>query len=220
MRSTTWRRAVVTGVAVAASLVMGAASAQAVTEDGVASLGAVDVTYHYTGQRVATGPMAACDVNGEGAGSSPGTTVAGIARYGAGDTRCTRNAAARTAEVQSNGSRFQLDALTTYGGPRIRIDRYQTVCQATENGTTERVWLSGLSGVSVPQQIPANYTVIIPSRFAGEPPMAKVIFNETVLPYPADGSIAVNLMRVVLFPEGGPESGEVTVGSAACSPVF
>ncbi|GDY33323.1 choice-of-anchor P family protein [Gandjariella thermophila] len=220
MINTKWRRAVVTGIAVAASLLMATASAQAVTEDGAASLGAVNVVYNYTGQHVATGPLASCDVNGQNTAYSPGTVVPGIARYGIGNTRCSRDFGARTAQVDSTGSRFQLDALVDYGGPRIRIERYQATCHATERGTEESIWLSGLTGVTVPSTIPANYTVTIPSRFAGAPPLARVIFNEVMLPEPGDGSIGVNLMRVILFPNGGPQTGDVVVGSAACSPVF
>jgi hypothetical protein len=122
--------------------------------------------------------------------------------------------------VDSVGSRFQLDALVDHGGPRIRLERYQVTCHATDRGTDESVWLSGLTGVTVPSTIPANYTVTIPSRFAGQPPLARVIFNEVRTPSPADGSISVNLMRVTLFPDGGPQTGDVVVGSASCAPVF
>lgn len=220
MDNTKWRRVVVTGIAVAASMLVAAASAQAVTEDGVASLGAVNVTYNYTGQHVVTGPVATCDVNGQGSGYSPGAEVPGIARYGTGNTRCTRDLAARTAQVDAVGSRFQLDALVNYGGPRIRMERYQATCRATDRGSEESIWLSGLSGISVPSTIPANYTVTVPGRFAGDPPLARVILNEVIMPTPSDGSIAVNLMRVILFPNGGPQTGDVVVGSAACAPVF
>ena len=89
-------------------------------------------------------------------------------------------------------------------------------------GGTNAAWqFGGLSGITTPQQIPNNY--VVPVKSTNGRLLANVILNEVILPDPNDGSITLNMMHIVLFPTGTapgqiPLSGDIYVGSTACSP--
>lgn len=213
----TWRIAAV-GTVLASGLVVAATPGHATTTpDGVASLGAVNVVVD--GQNDTLAPLAQCDVSGQTTDSTVGDGVGGVASYGTGNTSCTKDTTANTTTSTGSGTRFELDALLPYGGPRIRLSSYQVTCTATTKGTNASWSYSGLSGISgLPQQIPNNYTV--PIHDSDGQLLANAIFNEAILPNPNDGSITLNMLHFVLFPDGGPASGDIYVGQTACSPTF
>ena len=60
-------------------------------------------------------------------------------------------------------------------------------------------------------------TIANPS--VGQPPLATVTFNETIVPSPPDGSMTVNVMHIRSSRRAGPNTGDVVVGSVHCAPV-
>jgi hypothetical protein len=211
-------RAGMCGVALAAAVLMiGGQPANAATQDGTASVGSATVV---DGDLVNTlTPLAGCTVHAPGSGSTAGAEIPDVVSFGNGTSSCTRNTSANTTTSTATGARFQLTALQPYGGPRIRLANYTVSCTATTDGTSAGWSFSGLAGLpDLPQQIPADYTV--PITDADGQLLANVIFNETILPYPNDGGITLNLMHIVLFPDGGPLSGDIYVGSTSCAPTF
>lgn len=209
-------RIVTIGLALVAGLCLGAAPGQAATPDGTASLGAANVDITDAGPAVID-PLAPCDVDGQTSGSTAGGSIPRLVSFGSGTTSCTRDTTANTTHVTGSGSRFQLD-LTRYGGPRIRLASYQTFCSATTGGTNAGYSFSGLTGISgLPQPIPANYPVQVTATDGTV--LATAIFNEIVVPDPNDGSSTLNMIHFT-FPAGGPVTGDIYVGSAACAPTF
>ncbi len=214
------RRTGAVGLAVAALVLLGVSPAQAIPEHGYAtgSIGSVDATYH--GSPVQVDPLAACDSEGPAQASSPTNEVSGFYEFGPGESTCTLDSGTGDASAESHGDLFRLDALRPYGGPRIRMTDYTSTCQTTDNGSSASWQVGGLSGISVPPQIPPNYVVTVPGRTSGAPPMATVTLNESIQPDPPDGSLTVNIMHIRLYPQGAEHgiSGEIVIGSVYCSP--
>jgi hypothetical protein len=197
-----------------AGLASVAAPAQAAPGDAVAeaSAGALSI-----GQ-VTVEPIAACSTEGAPAGQSGEVAVPNVATYSAGSSTCTVDEAGEIAKTTVTGGRFRFDALRQYGGPRIRLTSYTANCDTTLTGSNSSIQFSGLTGVTVPAELPSNHVVTIPGGPDGKP-MATVTFNELVTPSPADGSMTVHLMHIRLFPQGGPASGDAYVGTVHCAPV-
>jgi hypothetical protein len=217
MHTRTLRLGAVGAAIVAGLLAATPAGAATTPPDGIANLGSAAVTTN--GQTDSISPLAPCDVDGQTTANSSGGAIAGTVSFGGGTTSCTRDTTANTTASTANGTRFQLDALVPYGGPRIRIASYQVSCTATTGGTSAGWSFSGLSGITgLPQQIPANYTMPITGSDGTH--LADAIFDEVLLPNPNDGSIALNLLHIKLFPDGGPTTGDILVGSTACAPTF
>ncbi|MGH3877220.1 MAG: choice-of-anchor P family protein [Actinophytocola sp.] len=217
------RRTGVLGLAVAGLLLSGVSPAQAVPEEGLASgsIGAVDATYDDT--EIQMDPLAECDTDGgDGSANSPTYRVNGFIEFGPGSSTCAVDPQTGVAKADVKGKLFRLDALRSYGGPRIRMTNYTAKCSTTENGSSASFKIGGISGLALPAQLPPNHVVMVPGRGPGAPPLAKVTFNESIVPDPPDGSMTVNIMRVELFPQGTPDddapSGEITVGTVSCSP--
>jgi hypothetical protein len=163
-------------------------------------------------------PIAACSTEGALSGQSGEVAVPDVATYSAATSTCSVDAAGEIAKTTVSGGRFRLDALLPYDGPRIRLADYTATCETTLKGSSSSIAFSGLNGVSVPAELPSNYVVTIPGGPEGKP-MATVTFNEAQFPTPPDGSMTVHLMHVRMFPEGGPTSGDVYVGTVHCAPV-
>lgn len=213
------RRSGVVGLAVAGLVLAGVSQAQALPEEALASgtIGSVDATAH--GESIEVGPLAECDTQGTQQATSGSEAESGFFEFGPGTSTCTLDETTGVASAESSSTLFRLDALRAYGGPRIRMTSYSSECSTTENGSTASFHIGGLSGLSVPPELPPNYVTTVPGRTAGDPPLAKVTMNETIVPDPPDGSMTVNIMRIELFPEGGGDhAGEIVVGSVSCSP--
>jgi hypothetical protein len=167
---------------------------------------------------VVINPLAPCAVGGTGSGTTNGASATGFVSYGPGQSSCAVNPAG-AATVDVKGTKFRLDGLRAYGGPIIKIASFAVNCTTTEDGSQSSIQVNGLSGITLPNPIPVNYTVTIPGAQLDAKPVAKIIVNEVVTPDPSDGSMTVTLMHVRLFPEGGHEdSGDVVIGKVSCSP--
>lgn len=211
------RRAGVVGLAVAGLVLAGVSPAGAVPETALASgsVGSVDAVFG--GDAVQVDPLAVCDTEVSATGTSASIRKPGRFEFGRGSSACKLdNKGVARAEVK--GKLFRLDALRPHGGPLIRMTDYKASCNTTKNGSSASFEIGGLSGLSLPEELPPNYVKVVPGKGPGAAPLAKVTFNESIVPDPPDGSMTVNIMRVTLFPEGGPHSGEIVVGSVSCAP--
>ncbi|MPY78314.1 MAG: hypothetical protein GEV04_07430 [Actinophytocola sp.] len=179
-------------------------------------LGAVDVVVD--GEPLAVGPIAACDVEGQQHNES-GLFPVGkdVADFWGGTSDCTRDDEGN-AHADVDGRYFSTGVLREWGGPRIRVSSFAARCETTSKGSSTVMELDGVYGLTLPEEVPSNHTVTIPAPNEDDPPLAKVVVNELVAPQPPDGSLRVNALRIVLFPEGGPASGEILVGSVGCDP--
>ncbi|MPY98569.1 MAG: hypothetical protein GEU97_11335 [Actinophytocola sp.] len=178
-------------------------------------LGAVAVTVD--GEPLAVGPIGACDVAGEQHSETGLFPVDDVADFWGGTADCTRDEQGN-AHADVEGRYFSTSILRRWGGPRIRVSSFAARCDTTGKGSNTVMELGGVYGIDLPENVQSNHTITIPAPDEGEPPLAKVVINELVAPQPPDGSLAVNAIRIELFPEGGPASGEIVVGSAACDP--
>jgi hypothetical protein len=211
--------AIVAVVLVLGTLVTAPAQAAQTTDAGTASAGAANVVRN--GHTYAVPSVGACSLTTTQHGTSPGVTDVGIVSYGPANSTCAADTTAHTSKAVANGTNFTLSVLQSYGGPTIKVANYQVSCTATTSGTNAAWQFSGLSGITIPQQIPNNYVVSV--KTANGHLLANVTLNEVILPNPNDGSITLNMMHIALFPTGTlpgqiPLSGDVYVGQTACSP--
>lgn len=213
------RRALCTAALTVATALSVTAPAQAAPGDAVAAGDAGSIAVQRHGELVEVGPIAACRTDGPATGDAGEVTVAGVVSFTDSTSTCTVDELGEVATVEVRGGRFRFDALTPYGGPRIRMANYVSKCATTPTGSTSSVGVTGLTGVTVPEQLPANHVVTVPGTTEDAPPIAAITFNEMTTPSPADGSMTVHAMHVRLFPRGGgPASGDVHVGTVRCAP--
>ncbi|WP_034274155.1 choice-of-anchor P family protein [Haloechinothrix halophila] len=182
---------------------------------GSGFLGAVAVTVD--GEPLPVGPIGACDVAGEQHNETGLFPVDDVADFWGGTSDCTRDEQGN-AHVDVDGRYFSTSILRRWGGPRIRVSSFAARCDTTTKGSNTVMELGGVYGLDLPENVSSNHTVTIPGPAEDDPPLAKVVINELIAPQPPDGSLRVNAIRIELFPEGGPASGEILVGSAACDP--
>ncbi|MEU4745907.1 hypothetical protein AB0G02_36340 [Actinosynnema sp. NPDC023658] len=208
-------------VAVTAALVLGlvvAPPAWAANPAGVASVGSA--AFGKAGTQVSVPPLAPCAVDGTTTNSSEAVTRTGV-RFGPGTSSCTREVvdpANNTTRTRSEaiGSDFELSALMSVGGPRLRVAKWKLACTGTESGTNAGWAADGLQGFTgLPDQIPTNHVHEV--KAADGTVLATATFGETTFPEPNDGGIAMNLMHLRFTP-ASTLTGEVVVGATACSP--
>lgn len=205
--------------AVGASLVVGlfvvpAGAAQATTLNGVAYVGSANVMI--AGSVNTLGAVAKCRVDSTADNSTSGSSIAGVVSFGPGRSSCTRSHATGTTMSTAIGTQFQLDALTSFGGPRIRLANFQVTCRADRFGARVDSSFNGVTGLgNVPRYIPENYTVQITGR--GGRLIATAILNEVKPARFHHGGIAMNLLHIMWCPDGGPLGGDVIVGRTACA---
>jgi hypothetical protein len=214
----TARRAGAVAVAVVACLLGAAAPALADNPPGVASAGSADFTK--SGQQVVVPSLAPCSVGGPTTASTPAVSATGV-KFGASTSSCTTTVvdpenAVTTIKSEAKGKLFELSALLSAGGVRMKVDSWTITCTATQTGTTAGWEVGGLTGFpGLPQQIPVNYLYQVKKSNAEV--LANVTFAEVLLPEPNDGSIAMHLIHFRFAPASG-ITGEVVIGAAACSP--
>lgn len=189
------------------------AAAAPVASTGWASSGSLDVTID--NEHIVTGELAKCTVDGPYSARTPGGVTGDVATFGVGETGCGRSGAVSVA--QASGHRFDATVLKRYGGPVITVRTYSAKCATSETGSGGEVTVGAVEGIKVPEQIPPNDRVVIPGGPAGTA-LATVILNETVTPQPPDGSLVTHALHIKLFPQGGPASGDIYLGTAACDP--
>jgi hypothetical protein len=164
------------------------------------------------------GPLASCSVGGTATANTSGAQARNFVAYGSGRSDCVTDTAGQ-AKVEVSGRRFRLDGLRHFGGPTIKISSFTASCTTVENGAKSTLKVAGLSGIQVPNPIPPNHVITIPGAAPTDPPVARIVMHEVIVPDPPDGSMTVNLMRVQLFPEGvALAHGEVVLGTVHCSP--
>ncbi|WP_410588284.1 choice-of-anchor P family protein [Amycolatopsis sp. lyj-23] len=188
-------------------------AAPPVTSTGWASSGSADVLID--NEHVVTGELAKCTVDGPYKGWTQGGATGDIAVFGSGDTGCGRSGATSIAEAA--GRRFKATVLQRYGGPELTVRTFSAKCATTDTGSVGEVAVGAVEGVTVPSEIPPNYRIVIPGGAAGTA-LATVVLNETVTPQPPDGSLVTHAVHIKLFPQGGPASGDIYLGTAACDP--
>lgn len=218
MRGTRIMQSAIIAAVAVAGVLAGVTTASA-TPAGIASAGSATVVRN--GHNMPVAPVGPCSLTGPRHGSSNGASKAGIVAFGPATSSCTANTQTHAATSTATGSSFTLSALQNYGGPTIKVASYTVTCSATQSGTNASWRFSGLSGITVPKSIPNGYTVHVKSVTGRL--LANVILNEVILPDPNDGSITMNMMHIVLFPNGTPPhttpmSGDIYVGQTACSP--
>jgi hypothetical protein len=219
MNSTSARRAGLVAAGLVTGLLVSAAPAMAANPAGVASLGFADFTKG--GQRVSLAPQAPCAVEGPTTASAPAANNQSGLKFGGGTTTCTTKVINPDDEItettsEANGKTFELSALMSAGGPRLKIGSWKATCVGKQNGTNAGWQLGGLSGFTgLPSQIPPNYLHQV-KKSNGEV-LADVTFSEVILPEPNDGSVAINAVHFRFKPASN-ITGEIVLGAAACSP--
>nr|WP_285476178.1 choice-of-anchor P family protein [Amycolatopsis sp. NBRC 101858] len=183
------------------------------TSTGWASAGSLDVTID--NEHVVTGELAKCTADGPLGARTQGGVTGDVATFGTGESGCGRTG--DVAIAQASGHRFEAAVLKRYGGPVITVRTYSAKCATTETGSGGEVSIGAVDGITVPAEIPPNHRIVIPGGPAGTA-LATVILNETVTPQPPDGSLVTHALHIELFPQGGPASGDVYLGTAACDP--
>ena len=209
-------------VGLAAALVVagigaGVQAAWADTPAGVADLGSADFTK--AGTTITVPSLAPCTVDGTASASSTVVRKTGVT-FGGGNSSCTRTVVDPDNEVTTTtstatGKDFELSALVSTGGPRIKLRSYQVTCTATQTGTHAQWTFSGLIGISgLPSPVPANYVKPITKPNNG-PLLANAEFN--IQDQPGDGSISLTMLRITFAPASG-ITGSLTLGNTACAP--
>jgi hypothetical protein len=218
MRSVTLRRLGLTGAMLAAGLLVGSVPALAVEPNtGVAGLGSAGFVKN--GTTITVPPQASCDVD-----SGPSVVTTGVVSktgviFGGGTAKCVRtvldpdNDVSTTSSV-AEGKNFDMSALVSLSGPRVKIGGYKANC-AGEQGKAGAGWgldkLSGLTGL--PNPIPSGYVYQVKK---GVKLLATITFGEFVKNQ-EDATISVTAVHVRFQPDSA-ITGEVVLGTASCGP--
>jgi hypothetical protein len=214
----TFRRTLRAALPVLTGVLLVTVPAQAETGAAMASGSAGTVTMTRNGVPVVVDPISPCaTAGGQSLGNTAQVAVPDVVTFGDSASTCVVDATDRLASVEVTGRDVLFDALVAHGGPRLSLASYTVRCNASRTDSSSSLMTTGLSGVSVPEDLPANYLVTVPGA-DGAPPLATVTFNEKIVPIRPDGGTIVNLMHIRVFPQGGPDSGDVVVGSVHCVP--
>lgn len=217
MRITIASRTCLVGALLVAGLAAGVSPAAAANPDGVASLGSAAFTKGNSAP-ISIPSLADCAVEGPTTNSSGSVSKTGIT-FGGGTTTCTTTVVDPENDVTSTkseakGRNFELSALVSARGPRIKIREYTVSCTATQTSTSANWTYSSASGLgTLPQPVPVGY--VKPLTKSDGTLLAEAIFNEQHLP--GNGSIGLTMLRIKFAPASG-ITGEVVIGRAACSP--
>ncbi|MFC3449781.1 hypothetical protein [Amycolatopsis speibonae] len=217
MRITIASRAGLVGALLLAGLGAGAAPAAASNPSGVASLGSAAFTKG-SSTPISIASLADCAVEGPTSNSSGAVSKTGIT-FGGGTSTCTTtvvdpaNDVTATSSV-AEGKNFELSALVSAGGPRIKVKTYKVSCNATQTSTNASWTYGGATGIgTLPSPVPVGY--VKPITKSNGTLLAEAVFNEQTLP--GDGSIGLTMLRIKFAPASN-ITGEVVIGRTACSP--
>ncbi len=217
MRITIASRAGLVCALLLTSLAAGVTPASAANPNGVASLGSAAFTQGNSAP-ISIPSLAECAVEGPTTNSSGSVSKPGIT-FGGGTTTCTTTVVdpannVTTTKSEAKGENFELSALVSSSGPRIRIREYTVSCTATRRNTsTNWTYIAAGGFGTLPQPVPAGY--VKPLTKPDGTLLAEAIFNEQHLP--GNGSIGLTMLRIKFAPASG-ITGEVVIGRAACSP--
>lgn len=191
------------GVAVAASLVLGAMPASAAPGDGSAY--AVDVAVTLLGQpAVNVGPLAPSNTGGPTEASLASVNVPGIVSAGVVTSQAVLNEETGEVHAEADVANVNIGLAALTGS----IGAVEATCDATQSGTTGSTTLANvqLPGVSVPVNPAPNTTINLP--------LVSIVFNEQI--ENADGSLTVNAVHIRLNALVG--MGDIVLASATCGP--
>jgi len=214
MRSTIARRAGLAGTLLLAGLAAGVAPAQAAPQPGIANIGSADFTK--SGTHVAVPTQGHCSVGGPTSATAQVVVKSGIT-FGGGTSSCTTtvtnpNTDATTTVSTATGKNFELSALVSLGGPRIKISTFKVTCTATQTQTNAGWSFGGMTGIaSLPSPVPVGYTS--PIKKSNGTVLANAVFNTQNLP--GDGSIGLTMLKISFLPASG-ITGSVTLGHTSC----
>ena len=205
MRSTIVTALVVTGLAAS-----GASPASAAPEPGVADIGAASFT------KVEIAAQGRCSINGPTSATAQPVSKPGIT-FGGGTSSCTTTSPSpdsTSTTSTATGRNFELSALVSAGGPRVKLSSFTVTCVGTQTQTNANWTYSGLSGIpNPPSPVPVGY--VSPLRKSDGTVLANAVFNIQTLP--GDGSIGLTMLRIDFLPPSG-ITGSATVGRTSCTP--
>ncbi|GAA3553841.1 hypothetical protein GCM10022222_41900 [Amycolatopsis ultiminotia] len=217
MRNTNGRRNGLAGaLLVAGGVLAGAGAADAATPAGVADLGGAEFTK--AGVPVSVPALAPCAVEGPTDATSDAVAKTGLT-FGGGTSSCTTEVTDPANDVTkttstATGKDFELSALVSAGGRRIKLASYTVTCTGVQGQTSADWTFSGLAGITdLPSPVPVNYAK--PLTKTDGTVLATAVFNSQTLP--GNGSISLTMLRIDFAPASG-VSGSVTVGHTACAP--
>lgn len=200
----------------AAGLAVTAAPAQAAPQPGVANIGSAEFTK--AGSTIKVPTQGHCSIGGPTSATAQQVSKPGIT-FGGGTSACTTtvtdpNTSATTTTSTATGKNFELSALVSTGGPRLRLSTFTVTCTATHTQTSANWTFGGMSGLTnPPNPVPASY--VSPIRKPDGTALANAVFNIQNLP--GDGSVGLTMLRIDFLPASG-ISGQVTLGHTSCSP--
>ncbi|SEF31118.1 hypothetical protein SAMN05421837_105593 [Amycolatopsis pretoriensis] len=216
MRNTIAGRAGLAGTLLVAGLCAGVAPAQAAPQPGVANIGSADFTK--AGAQIKVPTQGKCSVDGPTSATAQVVAKTGIT-FGGGTSSCTTtvtdpNTDATTTTSTATGKNFELSALVSAGGPRVKLSTFTVKCVATQTQTNANWGYGGMSGIpNPPSPVPVGY--VSPIKKSNGTVLANAVFNIQNLP--GDGSIGLTMLRIDFLPASG-VSGQVVLGHTSCSP--
>jgi hypothetical protein len=215
MRSTIARRAGLAGTLLVAGLAV-AVPAQAAPQPGAAQIGSAEFTK--SGATIKVPVQGQCSVDGPTSATAQSVSKTGIT-FGGGTSSCTTtvtdpNTDATTTTSTATGKNFELSALVSAGGPRIKLSTFKVTCTATHAQTNAGWTYGGMSGITnPPNPVPVGYST--PLKKSNGTVLANAVFNIQNLP--GDGSIGLTMLRINFLPASG-ITGQVILGHTSCSP--
>jgi hypothetical protein len=216
MRNTIARRAGLAGTLLVAGLCAGVAPAQAAPQPGVANIGSASFTK--AGSTITVPTQGHCSVDGPTSATAQVVTKPGIT-FGGGTSSCTTTVTdpdtdATATTSTATGKNFELSALVSAGGPRVKLSTFTVKCAATQTQTNANWSYGGMSGIpNPPSPVPVGY--VSPIKKSNGTVLANAVFNIQNLP--GDGSIGLTMLRIDFLPASG-ISGQVVLGHTSCSP--
>ncbi|MDT7797810.1 MAG: hypothetical protein QOI78_1243 [Actinomycetota bacterium] len=209
------RRAGLAGTLLVAGLAV-AVPAQAAPQPGVAQIGSADFTK--AGSTITVPVQGKCSVAGPNTATAQTVSKTGIT-FGGGTSSCTTTVTdpetdATTTTSTATGKNFELSALVSAGGPRIKLSTFKVTCTATHTQTNAGWTYGGMSGIpNPPSPVPVGY--VSPIKKSNGTVLANAVFNTQNLP--GDGSIGLTMLRINFLPASG-ITGQVILGHTSCSP--
>jgi hypothetical protein len=204
MRMRFARRGVAIGVAVAASLLLGALPASAAPGDGSAYGAKVSVTL-LGAAAVNVGPLAPSNTAGPTQATVASVNAAGLVTSGVVTSQAVLNEETGAVHAQADIANVGINLAALDG----TIGAVNATCDATQAGKTGS---STLANVNIPGvTVTANPAPNTKITLAG---LATITFNEQI--QNADGSLTVNAVHIALNALIG--SGDVILAQAKCGP--
>ncbi|GLY38061.1 hypothetical protein Amsp01_040850 [Amycolatopsis sp. NBRC 101858] len=216
MRTTTAKRAGLACALLVAGLAATTAPAQADQQAGIADIGSADFTK--AGEPTTVPTQGRCSIDGPTSAVAESVSQAGIT-FGGGTSSCTTTVTdpgtdATTTTSTATGKNFELSALVSVGGPRVKLSTFTVTCTATRTQTSTNWSYGGMAGIpALPNPVPPGYVAPIKKRDGTV--LANAVFNAQTLP--GDGSIDLTMLEITFLPASG-ISGHVVLGETACAP--